>query len=51
MEVGALATKSVLTVGPDHSLKEVAERMTERNVGAASSRDLVERLLGAYSKA
>jgi CBS domain-containing protein len=36
MEVGALATKSVLTVGPSHSLKEVAERMTERNVGAAA---------------
>jgi CBS domain-containing protein len=35
MEVGALATKSVLTVRPGHSLREVAERMTERNVGAA----------------
>jgi CBS domain-containing protein len=36
MEVGALATKSVLTVRPGHSLKEVAERMIERDVGAAA---------------
>jgi CBS domain-containing protein len=36
MEVGALATTSVLTVRPDDSLKEVARRMSERNVGAAA---------------
>jgi CBS domain-containing protein len=36
MEVGALATTSVLTVRPGDSLKEVAQRMTERNVGAAA---------------
>ena len=27
--------KIVVTVGPDHTLREVARRMTERNVGAA----------------
>src|SRR5918996_3753462 len=36
MEVGALATTSVLTVRPGESLQEVALRMTERNVGAAA---------------
>jgi CBS domain-containing protein len=36
MEVGALATMSVLTVRPGDSLQEVARRMTERNVGAAA---------------
>ena len=36
MEVGALATTSVLTVRPGDSFKEVARRMTERNVGAAA---------------
>src|SRR5918996_4878742 len=36
MEVGALATTSVLTVRTGDSLKEVAQRMTERNVGAAA---------------
>jgi CBS domain-containing protein len=36
MQVGALATTSVLTVRPGDSLKEVAQRMSERNVGAAA---------------
>jgi CBS domain-containing protein len=36
MEVGALATTSVLSVRPGDSLQEVARRMTERNVGAAA---------------
>jgi CBS domain-containing protein len=36
MQVGALATTSVLTVRPDDSLRDVARRMTERNVGAAA---------------
>jgi CBS domain-containing protein len=36
MEVGAVATTSVLTVRPGDSVQEVARRMTERNVGAAA---------------
>ncbi len=36
MEVGALATTSVLTVRSGDSLRDVARRMTERNVGAAA---------------
>ncbi|MGH2748647.1 MAG: CBS domain-containing protein [Actinomycetota bacterium] len=35
MEIGRLASKSLVTVGPRHSVAEAARRMTERKVGAA----------------
>lgn len=35
MEIGPLASKSIVTVGPQHSVAEAARRMTGRKVGAA----------------
>lgn len=35
MEIGPLVSRTVLTVGPGHSLAETARRMSERNIGSA----------------
>lgn len=35
MEIGQLVKRAVVTVGPGHTLAEAAQRMTDRNVGAA----------------
>lgn len=35
MEIGRLASKSLVTVGPRHSVAEAARRMTAQKVGAA----------------
>ena len=35
MEIGALATNNVVTVGPEHSLREAATRMVRSKVGSA----------------
>src|SRR5688500_429188 len=35
MEIGALASSSVLTLGPQHTIREAARAMSQRNVGSA----------------
>jgi CBS domain-containing protein len=35
MEIGALASSSVLTLGPGHTIREAARAMSQRNVGSA----------------
>lgn len=35
MEIGPLVSRTVLTVGPEHTLAETARRMTEQKVGSA----------------
>lgn len=39
MEVGPLITRRVLSVGPHHSLRDVARMMRDNKVGAAAVRD------------
>lgn len=35
MDVGSLASRSVLTLGPEHTIREAARAMHERGVGSA----------------
>lgn len=39
MEVGAVASRNVVTVGPTHTLQEAARRMAQGKVGSAVVRD------------